>query len=115
MSRFQAAQYTPQFGIGNPHDVPNAADLAFESALQVAFDAIQVLIGSVSFRQPGRTDAAQMALLRVSNATLVSAATIAALGVSAVPSPNTGGNSYWSNAVNWVAGLTACQALLPSL
>jgi hypothetical protein len=113
--RFKPGVYKPQFGSSNPQMVAGTADAAYEATLLTSFNAIQVLIAGVQLGPrngasgAGRTDAAQAALLAVSNATLVSAATIASLGLI------TGPYSPWFGAVDWTAGLAACQALLPSL
>src|SRR5271167_2560140 len=101
--RFQIGVYRLQYGSNNPGLVGSTADAAYEATLETSYNAIQVLIAGVSFSSPDRTDAAIIALLGVSNATPVSAATITNLGLSTV-----GGG--WFGAIDWTAGLAACQA-----
>lgn len=106
--RFKISSYVPQFGVNNFDFtiVATQADLAFAAQQEAAFNQIQELISSIAFSQPNRTDAAQLALLRVSNNVLVSAATIASLGLTALG---------WAGAVDWSAGYNSCLSLLSSL
>jgi hypothetical protein len=104
--------YAPQCGKSNPGFAPTSADATFEQSLGVAYFRIQTLIAGVSFGGTNGAQRTQQAILRLqaaSTSIFVTAATIAANGLSTNP------YAWGTESVDYIQGLAACQALLPSL
>jgi hypothetical protein len=112
--RFQIGVYKPQCGSSNPGFVGTSADTSFEAALKTSWTTLMQLISTVQLGSKNgasgsdRTDAAQAALLALSNSVLVSAADITNNGLTSNP-------YAWAGSVNWTNGLTLVQNALSSL
>jgi hypothetical protein len=112
MSNFvPSTYYAPQCGKSNPGYVPSSSDAIFENALSVAYFQIQTLIAGINFGGINGAQRTQQAILKLqaaSTSVFVTAATIAANGLS------TNQYAWGTESIDYIQGLAACQALLPS-
>lgn len=114
MSNFiTSTYYAPQCGKSNPSFTPfTAGDATFEQALSVAYFQIQNLIANVSFGGVNGAQRTQQAILKLQQASTsvaVSASDIAENGLSTNP------YAWGTESINYIQGLAACLALLPTL